>query len=281
MNAMTTVETAHPVSHTITTVLGRLHVVQAGTTGETLVLWPSIFTDHHIYDGIASRLGASYRMLLIDGPGHGKSAGNPAEFNMAACAQAMTQVMDHFGLESAIVGGTSWGGITAAHLALTVPKRAKALVLMNTPMTINARSPGLKARLIASGARWMLGTASFRNGVAKSFFSSDVLKANPAYAHAFYAMLKSADPSCLAAAVRSVILRGTPLLDRMGDVSVPTLVIAGKEDEMYPMRVQAEATLRVRNSRFEPVDGKHISAVERPDAVSAILGNFIAREVGA
>lgn len=280
MNAMTILETAPPVSHTVKTNLGQLNVVEAGTAGETIVLWPSIFTDHRIYDGIVSALGSSYRFLLIDGPAHGKSEGGEEEFTMDACAEAMAQVMDHFGLERAIVGGTSWGGITAAHLALAAPKRVKALVLMNTPMMIDAQRPGLKARFIASGARWMLRSAIFRNGVAKSFFSPDALDANPTYTKAFHAMLKSANPSRLATAIRSVILRGSPLQDRMAELSVPTLVIAGKEDAMYPVKAQAEAALLAPNGRFDPVSGKHISVVERPDEVAAIMGDFIAREVG-
>lgn len=71
MNAMTDIETATPVSHRIKTDLGRLHVVKAGSGPETIVLWPSIFTDHRIYDDIVARLGMSYRFLLIDGPAHG------------------------------------------------------------------------------------------------------------------------------------------------------------------------------------------------------------------
>lgn len=279
MNAMTDIETAAPVSHAVKTELGRLHVVETGTGLETIVLWPSIFTDHRIYDDIVARLGTSYRFLLIDGPAHGQSDGVETEFTMDACGAAMAQVMDHFGLISAIIGGTSWGGITAAHLARAAPERAKALVLMNTPMEIDPARPGLKARFIASGARWMLSSNVFRDGVAKSFFSPEVLNANPTYAQAFHAMLKKADPYRLATAIRSVILRGKPLKDHMPDLTVPTLVIAGKEDEMYPIAIQAEAALLAPKGRFEAVGGRHISVVERPDEVSALLEDFVAREV--
>lgn len=279
MNPMTQIETDATISHFVSTDLGWLHVVDAGTGPETIVLWPSIFTDVRIYDGIVARLGASYRFVLIDGPAHGQSEGGETEFTMEACADAMGQVMDHFGLDSAVIGGTSWGGIAAAHLALAAPERVKALMLMNTPMEIDSARPGLKARFIAGGARWMLRSNLFRDGVAKSFFSPEVLNANPTYAQAFHAMLKKADPSRLATAVRSVILGGTPLKERMSDLTVPILVIAGKEDEMYPIAIQAEAALYAPKGRFEPVGGKHISVVERPDEVSTLLRDFVAREV--
>lgn len=279
MNAMTEFTTNAPVSHTVSTSLGRLHVVVSGQGPETLVLWPSIFTDHHIYDDLVATLGASHRFVLIDGPAHGLSEGRNEEFTMEDCATAMSEIMDYFDLEAAIIGGTSWGGITAAHLALTSPARIKALVLMNTPMQIDAAEPGLKARFIATGARWALKTAAFRNGVAKSFFSDDVLAAKPTYANAFHSMFKRANPASLAASIRSVILRGTPLLNRMSELTVPTLVIAGKQDAMYPIAVQAEAALMAPNGHFAPVEGKHISVVERPEHVAEALTRFIASEV--
>ena len=94
----------------IKTNLGALNVVEAGNLqGEPLVLWPSIFTDHHIYDGLVKQLGASYRFLLINGPGHGGSEGPKTEFTMADCADAMASILDAYGLDSALIGGTSWG----------------------------------------------------------------------------------------------------------------------------------------------------------------------------
>lgn len=279
MNAAPPFDTARPMAHHIPTALGTLHVRACGTGGETFVLWPSIFTDHHIYDSIAQRLGASFRFLLIDGPAHGQSEARRAEFTMAACAGAMARVMDHFGVERAIAGGTSWGGITAAHLALAQPHRVAALVLMNTPMEIDARHPGLKARLIAAGARWLLRTSPFRNGVAESFFSPEGLAANPGYADAFHGMLMAADPPALAAAIRSVILRGRPLKPRMAELQMPVLVIAGRQDAMYPIAAQEAAARRAPQGHFIAVPGRHISAIEAPDAVAAGVKAFIAREV--
>lgn len=279
MNAMKHVETPASATHMVETSLGMLHVLELGAGRETLVLWPSIFTDHHIYKRLVTQLGASYRFLLIDGPAHGQSEGGETEFTMDACAEAMARVMDQFGLASAVVGGTSWGGITAAHLALASPDRVKALILMNTPMQIDGARPGLKARFISTGARWMLKSGMFRNGVAKSFFTQEVLEHNETYAQEFHAMLKGADPSRLATAIRSVILRGSPLLPRMQDINAATLVVAGKADEMYPIAVQAEAALRAPNGHFAPVSGKHISVVEQPDQVATVIGAFIANEV--
>ena len=59
---------------------------------------------------------------------------------------------------------------------------------------------------------------------------------------------------------------------------MPALIIAGMEDAMYPIDVQAEAALFARNGRFEPVPGKHISVLDAPDRVVEILDDFLTAE---
>lgn len=259
----------------VQTQLGRLFVKEIGTGEATIVLWPSIFTDHKIYDGLTRELSGKYRFLLVDGPGHGRSEGPESEFNMGDSADAMTAVLDHYNLEKAIIGGTSWGGMTAAELSLQHPERVQALILMNTPVEIDENNPGIMARFISFGARHGLGFSFFRNGTASSFFSSEIMHNNHEYSEAFHAMLKGANARQLSAAVRSVVLGGTPLKERMAEISAPTLMIAGKEDEMYPIDVQREAAKLLPQGEFAVVDGKHISVVEQPRLVAKLIGEFV------
>ena len=261
----------------VTTALGDLAVRVAGFGAAKVVLWPSIFTDGHIYDGLVSRLAAEATFFLIDGPGHGLSPGVSREFTMAEAGSACLSVMDKFGLSRAVVGGVSWGGLVAAEVALTAPGRVEGLVLMNTPMDISGAHPKFRDRMIALGARWMGRRKMFRDGVAGSFFDPGTLASNPSYRQAFQGMLAASDPVALSAAGRSVILGGDPLRLRLARISVPTLLIAGKEDALYPLEGQASAALLLQDGRFEPVAGRHISPVEAPDEVAASLCTFLAR----
>lgn len=279
MNAITSFKTGSATSHFVKSKLGKLHVVETGTGSEVILLWPSIFTDHHIYDEMISNLSARFTFLLVDGPGHGESEGVSHEFNMEDCANAAISVLDHFLIERAVVGGTSWGGLTAASIALNNPERVKALLLMNTPMEIGTQKPSFSTRMIAFGARWMIKSKMFRDGVARSFFSANTLTKNSQYENLFHTMLKQAQPDRLSAAVRSVILRGSPLKERMANLSVPTLVIAGEKDEMYPIEIQAEAALCAPLGEFQPVPGKHISPVDEPTVVANAIAQFVVREV--
>lgn len=263
------------ISMMIPTQLGELAVRVTGHGSRRIVLWPSILSDSHIFDGLTERMDGEATFVLIDGPGHGASRGVDREFTGANAGRAMLAVMDALGIARAVVGGVSWGGMTAAEVALASPDRVEGLVLMNTPMDVDESNPGLGNRMIAWGARWMLSTSAFRNGVARSFFSAEALRLSPRYHEQFQAMLRNAEPRRLSAAVRSVILRGTPLRARLARITVPTLLIAGTEDSLYPLEGQADAALRIPNGHFVPVPGRHISPVESADAVAQALREFL------
>jgi len=264
----------------IATSLGQISVVSIGQGDKTVVLWPSIFTDRHIYGGLVKALGSQYRFLLIDGPGHGRSPGIEREFSMVDCGEAIAQVMNAFELENAVVGGTSWGGMAAAELALQSPERVSALILMNTPMEIGAKKPSIQSRMITFGSRWMLRFKVFRNGVAKSFFNSTSLQRNKIYAKAFHTMLRETDSKRLSVAVSSVLLHGSPLKARLSEIKVPTLVIAGIEDSMYPLTTQATAALHIPQGRFDPVPGQHISVIDALESVTIAIHDFLSVEAG-
>lgn len=270
-----------PRTRMVPTPLGDLSVRTAGHGPRRVVLWPSILTDSHIFDALADRLAPLCTFFLIDGPGHGQSPGRAQEFTGAAAGQAMLAVMDAHGLRRAVVGGVSWGGLTAAEVALAAPARVEALVLMNTPMDIDGDRPSLGDRMIAFGARWMAGLKVFRNGVARSFFDEESLRRNPTYSSQFHSMLATANRRKLAAAVKSVILRGIPLRGRLHEITVPTLMISGIADKLYPLEGQAEAALRLRDARFAPVRGHHISPVDAADEVTKELRAFLLERIPA
>lgn len=264
-----------PSTRMVHTPLGELSVRIAGNGPRRIILWPSILADSHIFDLLAEKLADSATLVLIDGPGHGNSPGTGREFTGAEAGRAMLAVMDNLGIEHAVVGGVSWGGMTAAEVAFAAPNRVEALILMNTPMDVDGARPRFGNRMIAFGARWMVGLKAFRDGVARSFFDNEALRRYPVYQTQFHAMLAQADRRKLAAAVRSVILRGVPLRGRLKDLKVPTLIIAGISDSLYPVEGQASAALLIPNGQFAPVQGHHISTIDAPDEVARLLNDFL------
>jgi 3-oxoadipate enol-lactonase len=241
-----------------------------------LVLWPSIFADHTMYRDILPALRSKYRVVLVDGPGHGASGAPPADgFTMAQCAAALQQVMQAHGLRRAAVGGTSWGGLVGTEFALAYPEATVAVVAMNTPYLMPPEGPGTADRLITFGARHTANTALFAWGVERSFFMPLTRQANEAAMQLFRSHLRSADANALATAVKAVLIDRASMHQQLPSVRAPTLVIAGREDAMYPHEVQARLTATMPAGVFKLVESQHLSAVDIPDVVAGLIDEFL------
>ncbi|MEL6551709.1 MAG: alpha/beta hydrolase [Pseudomonadota bacterium] len=260
-------------SHEIDTEAGRLFVRETGA-GRPCLLWPSIFTDGHVYDEIAGHL-PGLRLIRIDGPGHGRS-GPARTLTLAAQAQGLLAVMEALGLARAVIGGTSWGGLVAAHAARAAPGRASVALLINTPLELGTAA-SLQQRFIAAGARWAPGLRVFRDGVARSFFADPALPELPDYAQAFHAMLKRAEGRAMGPVVRAVLLEGPPLRPLLPEITVPTLMIAGRDDAMYPLDEMRAAAATLQNGQFTEVPGRHISVVDAPKQTADAIRDFLER----
>jgi pimeloyl-ACP methyl ester carboxylesterase len=111
-----------------------LHYHEAGE-GEALVLLhgggPGASAWSNFKQNIAP-LSKSYRVILLDQPGYGRSAKvipeDEARSHMAA--RLLVGLLDHLGIERAHLVGNSFGGRTAMNVALKWPGRVDRLVLM-------------------------------------------------------------------------------------------------------------------------------------------------------
>lgn len=262
------------------TAVGSLAVYDTGSAaagGEVLVLWSSILSDHRIYRSQIQAWRGQHRLIVIDGPGHGASGAAPGPFSMAACAQALAQVLDALGVsQPVVVVGTSWGGLVAGEFALAHPARTRALVMLNTPVSTSPAGPGFAERFVTWGARWMHGTALYRDGVARNFFLDATRAGGGPVIDDFHDHLSRADGPALAVAVRSVLLERQALAPRLQAIQAPVLFIAGRHDKSYPPDSLRSAAATLPRGHFELVDSAHISVVDAPQQTTALIDGFLA-----
>ena len=272
-----------PSSRQVLTRVGALAVRDtgpAGTQGQTIVLWPSILADYRIYRHQVQAWKGRHRIIAIDGPGHGYSGRSPGAFSMHDCGQALGEVLDALTIfEPVVVIGTSWGGLVAGEFALSQPSRTRALVMLNTPVIKAPDGPSLRDRFVVWGARWIHASAAYRNGVAKAFFLPATIERGGVAQGDFHHHLRQADGAALAQAVRSVLIDREPLADRMKGIKAPTLFVAGRQDAMYPVDVLQRAASALPNGHFEALDTAHISVVDDPLSVTALIDDFLRRQI--
>jgi 3-oxoadipate enol-lactonase len=266
----------------VPTALGRLAVWDTGPqgAGPTVVLWPSIFSDHMIFSSLVEEWRGKRRLILVDGPGHGASEGpQDKTYSMQACAAALKEVLDSKAITSAVVGGTSWGGIVGGEFAIAYPQQTIGVIMMNTPFFVSPEGASSGEKFITWGAGTILGTSLFTNGVARSFFLPATREAGgPVMAH-FHTSLHESNAKALSTAIRSVLIERAPLADRLSLIKAPSLVIAGMQDAMYPMEMQRDAVSKLALGKFEVVDSQHISIVDKPAEVVRLIETFLTATV--
>jgi pimeloyl-ACP methyl ester carboxylesterase len=73
-----------------------------------------------------------YRVITFDRRGTGRSASPPGAWSMADFARDLRALLDALGIDRAIIGGSSLGGIVAAQFGVDYPERALALIVGHT-----------------------------------------------------------------------------------------------------------------------------------------------------
>lgn len=117
---------------TIETRFGSLHARVLGSG-------PAIFLVHgyhpendwRVWENNVKALAESgFRVYALDMIGYGQSGGERMDYEQQA--QALLEAMDREEIKSATVGGVSWGGLVALHLALNNPDRVERLILVDS-----------------------------------------------------------------------------------------------------------------------------------------------------
>ncbi|MEB3221026.1 MAG: alpha/beta fold hydrolase [Candidatus Sericytochromatia bacterium] len=256
--------------------VGTLAFADAGT-GTPVVLWPSLFSDHRLFAHVVRGLGDGWRTLTIDGPGFGQSEPPRGEVQADAYAEAVLELLDALGLESAIVAGCSWGGQIATHVGVKAPARVRGVLIMNAPL-----GPSLGGSAFeVLGTRWVGSTRFWGRGVARSMFSPASRRAHPERVEAFASAFPGFDRQAAALTVRTVMTRFPGLGEVLPRLSVPTTILMGAEDALYPVARMVPLALRAPGARLEVVPScGHLAPLEAPEAVVAALRALAAPPVG-
>ena len=99
--------------------------------GVPILLLHGILLDAAVNRDLAGPLvDAGFRVILLDLLGHGRSdRAEAAELRNDFFAEQALGCLDHLKLDRAVIGGISLGAIVALQVAVTAPKRTRALLL--------------------------------------------------------------------------------------------------------------------------------------------------------
>ena len=262
----------------VPTALGRLATTLRPGSGDRLplVLSHGIYMDSGLWDAILPAFG-DRTILTIDGPGHGNSADPPAGWTLDQHVGALLDVLDHHGLDEAVLVGHSWGGMVSLRLARAHPHRVAGLGLVNTPLT---RPEGLtRAGFRAQQA--MLATAGpvrfYGRRAAASMYDAASIAHQPHLSDDMATRLKARRGRVLAQVLESVILKPEDMLDQLSGVHVPVGVVAGAHDYVLPPATRRAVAAALPQATFTITTGAHVSPHEDPAVTTGAVRDLLRR----
>jgi len=240
-------------------------------------------------------LAAHHRVFAIDLPGFGRSDKPVLEYTIDLFVRAVSDLMACEGIGRAAVMGVSMGGRVALGLALDSPEKVERLVLVDAlgvgaPRRVLAYSilltRGLGELTLRGTARALrqMNPAVIRrfwgwylkrpNRVASIWSDERIanhgtLLATPEYRAAYLSALRSI------AGMRQ-LRNGVVVEDRLPELRMPTLLIWGGHDHIFPASHARAAKDRIPNGRLEIFDDSgHTPQMEEPDRFNRLVLGFL------
>ena len=248
---------------------GALHRAFDWRGPDRLVLVHGFTQTLRSWDGMTPTLADAFQVVRVDLPGHGGSSGVDLDFVETAAA-----IGDAGGRATYV--GYSMGGRLCLRLAVDRPELVRALVLVGA-------SPGLgddgerAARRAADEALAdeieRIGTAAFLDRwLAQPMFST--LTPDPVDLEA----RRGNSSDGLATALRQLgPAVQEPLWDRLRELEMPVLAVAGQEDPKYIGIAEDMADAIGVNAQVVTLAGAgHAAHLERPEGFCRLLAAFLA-----
>jgi proline iminopeptidase len=206
--------------------------------------------------------------------------------NLTADADALREKL---GFEKWAVLGHSFGGNVALEYTLRYPQRVSHLLLVNSgadyrwPRENAAKilaQRGYSPEMVALTRRYFAGE------IEPNEMFPTLMKLGTAYSphlspwHMPQMLLMGLQTRLQPEAMifgETQLLRNWNIMDRLGEISAPTLVMAGCEDFVYPPEHQRELAAGIPNARLVLIDrAGHNPHDEQPAEVQRVLRNFLA-----
>jgi pimeloyl-ACP methyl ester carboxylesterase len=110
----------------------RIRFDDSGGDGPPVILAHGFLMDREMFAPQVQALGDEYRVITWDERGFGETEFDGRPFTYWDSARDCLALLDHLGIEQAVLGGMSQGGFLSLRASLLAPERARALVLIDT-----------------------------------------------------------------------------------------------------------------------------------------------------
>lgn len=245
-----------------------------------ILLLHGLFNDSTLWRAQVEPLALLGRVVALDLPGHGRSE-VPPPFDLPGHAEALAGALGAIDVRRAVCVGLSWGASLALHLALSHPASVAALALLGPGAEAQTRFRKAKYRLLAATVRRFGLTPWLARGqIAPLMFSARSRRERPELVDEFVRSATAVPRAAVIRAALAAAIDRPDILGRLGALSVPTLVLCGRDDRGNPPVLSEHIARAIPGARLEWIEeAGHLSPLERPEEVNRFLVPFVAERL--
>lgn len=220
-------------------------------------------------------LKSSYRVIACDIRGFGKSMDEESPLSIDLFGDDLIRFMDKLNIDKAVVCGLSMGGYITLNAHKKFPDRFEALVLCDTQCIADTLE-GKEKRYKTIDEIKVDGVANFNEGFIKKVFHKDSITNKKELVEQLRSVVFSNSQHIINQGLVALAER-SETCSTLSEVTIPTLIICGREDEVTPL-VQSEfMNKNINGSILRVIDNAgHVSNLEQPHEFNKHLRDFLA-----
>jgi pimeloyl-ACP methyl ester carboxylesterase len=245
-------------------------------SGPPLLLLHGFSLDHTMWAAQVEELQRSYRIIVPDLRGLGKTETPPEPFSIETMADDAAALLEAIDIPAAAVAGFSLGGYTLCQLLARHPLKVRAAAFVSTRAEADTEEGRERRTRIA---RLVIdeGMAPFATAFIPQLFDPAYLSAHPQEVAQTQSVIESQRPNGIALVLDAMRQR-LDMSFYLKDFSQPAAVIGGLADALVPPQAMRDLHEGLPDSTIKLIDGVgHMSPVEAPEEVSFQLDQLMQR----
>ncbi len=246
-----------------------------GESGQALLLVHGLGLNKAMWQWqVPALTGAGWQVVTYDLFGHGESIAPQQTPSLSMFAGQLAHLMDHLGVQRAVVAGFSLGGMIARRFAMDYPGRTAALAILHSAhLRDKAAHEAIQARVHQARKD---GPGATVDAALERWFSEPFRTANPDVMELIrtwvLANSKEVYPSIYQVLVDGVGELAAPV----PPITCPALVMTGEEDNGNSVQMTQAIAAEIAGSKTVILEGlRHMAMVEAPNLFNAQMLTFL------
>jgi len=242
-----------------------------------IILIHGMTFDHTTWNPQIHVLKKNYRVIAYDMRGHGLSDVGDGQYTYKMFANDLIDLMDHLGIEKAVLCGLSMGGAVSIRTYEMYPDRIRALILSDTRSEADSNDTKEwredSIELIKNNK-----LKTFTNNFLEATFAKDSFKSHPEAVELIRNIMLSSSPRGICGVLLAQAAR-TDMTHVLPKIKVPTLIMIGENDNFTPLSSSQMMNEKIADSELKIIPkAGHISNLENTLEFNRNLTEFLRRK---